>query len=49
MKNTSTKTSITLKAIQRELKAILENDIRKFTLPQYVNNKNAAFLQFIAA
>jgi hypothetical protein len=49
MKNTSTKTIITLKAIQQELKAILENDIRKFTAPQYINNKNAAFLQFIVA
>ncbi|WP_295672964.1 hypothetical protein [uncultured Mucilaginibacter sp.] len=48
MKNTSTKTIITLKAIQRELKAILENDIRMLTAPQYVNNKNAAFLQLIA-
>ncbi|HEY8780230.1 MAG TPA: hypothetical protein VIM16_01340 [Mucilaginibacter sp.] len=49
MKNTSTKTTITLKAIQQELKAILEKDIRKFTMPQYINNKNAAFLQFIVA
>jgi hypothetical protein len=49
MKNTAKNTSITLKAIQQELKTILENDIRKFTAPQYVNNKNAAFLQFIAA
>jgi hypothetical protein len=49
MKKTSTKPAITLKAIQQELKAILENDIRKFTAPQYVNNKNAAFLQFISA
>jgi hypothetical protein len=47
MKKTSTKT-ITLKAIQQELKAILENDIRKFTAPQYINNKNAAFLQLIS-
>lgn len=49
MKNASTKATITLKAIEQELKAILENDIRKFTAPQYINNKNAAFLQFIAA
>jgi len=49
MKTTSTKTTITLKSIQRELKTILENDIRKFTAPQYVNNRNAAFLQLIAA
>jgi hypothetical protein len=49
MKNTSNKTTIALKAIQQELKAILEDDIRKFTAPQYINNKNAAFLQFIAA
>jgi hypothetical protein len=49
MKNTSTKATITLRTIGLELKAILENDIRKFTAPQYINNKNAAFLQFIAA
>ena len=49
MKKTSTKPTITLKAIQKELKAILENDIRKFTAPQYVHNKNAAFMQFISA
>ena len=48
MKNTSTKTA-TLKAIELELKAILENDIRKFSAPRYTNFKNAAFLQFIAA
>jgi hypothetical protein len=48
MKSTSTKKTITLKAIQRELKAILENDISKFTAPQFINNQNAAFLQFIA-
>jgi hypothetical protein len=47
MKTTSTKTTITLKAIQQELKAILENDIRKFIGPQYINNKNAAFMQLI--
>jgi len=49
MKQTSTKNTITLKTIQRELKAILAKDITKFTSPQYLNNKNAAFLQFIAA
>ncbi|HWZ03409.1 MAG TPA: hypothetical protein VNX40_07320 [Mucilaginibacter sp.] len=48
MKNTATKTTITLKTIQRELKAILEVDIRKLTSPQYVNIRNAAFLQLIA-
>ena len=49
MKNTSTKAITTLKAIELELKSILENDIRKFTAPQYTNIKNAAFLQLIAA
>jgi len=49
MKKTSTKPTITLKAIQRELKTILENDIRKFTEPQYIGNKNAAFLLLISA
>ena len=49
MKTASTKTTVTIKSIQRELKAILENDIRKFNTPQYIKNKNAAFMQFIAA
>jgi len=49
MKTTSTKQSISLKSVEKELKAILENDIRKLNAPQYVNHKFAAFLQFIAA
>jgi hypothetical protein len=49
MKTTTTKTTTSLKAVEKELKAILENDIRKLTEPQYVNHKFAAFLQLIAA
>jgi hypothetical protein len=49
MKTTSTKTVISLKSVEKELKAILEQDIRKLNAPQYINNKYAAFLQFIAA
>jgi hypothetical protein len=49
MKTSSTQTTISLKAVEKELKAILEKDIRKFNAPQYVNNKYAAFLQLIAA
>jgi hypothetical protein len=49
MKNTATKTAVMLKAIELELKAILEADIRKFDTDKYVRNKNAAFLQLIAA
>ncbi len=49
MKTTSTKKFTSLKSIEKELKAILENDIRKFDAPQYTNHKFAAFLQLIAA
>jgi hypothetical protein len=49
MKNTSNKTTVMLKAIDLELKKILEADIRKFTAAKYSKNKNAAFLQLIAA
>ena len=49
MKKTSIKTTPTLRAIQKELKAILEDDIRKFNAPQYINHKHAAFLQLISA
>jgi hypothetical protein len=48
MKN-STKTTVLLKAIDLELKAILEQDIRKFNSAKFNRNKNAAFLQLIAA
>jgi hypothetical protein len=49
MKTATTKTTTSLRSVEKELKAILENDIRKLTGPQYVNNKFAAFLQLIAA
>jgi len=49
MKTTTTKSTVSLKSVEKELKAILEQDIRKFTAPQYINNKHAAFLQLIAA
>jgi len=49
MKTTATKPSISLKSVDKELKAILENDIRKFDAPQYAKHKFAAFLQLIAA
>jgi hypothetical protein len=48
MKNNTQKITL-LKAIDRELKAILEKDIRKFTAVADVENKYAAFLQLIAA
>jgi len=48
MKN-STNTTTLLKAIDKQLKTILEQDIRKFTDTRYNKNKNAAFLQLIAA
>jgi hypothetical protein len=47
MKN-STITTL-LKAIDKQLKTILEEDIRKFTGTHDVKNKNASFLQLIAA
>jgi len=46
MKATSTKTTTLVKAIDQQLKAILEKDIVKI---DDVNVKNAAFLQLIAA
>jgi hypothetical protein len=48
MKN-STSTTAIVKAIDKQLKAILEQDIRKFTDARDAKNKNAAFLQLIAA
>jgi hypothetical protein len=49
MKNTANKTTAMLKAIDLELKAILEADIKKLTTAKYIKNKNAAFMQLIAA
>jgi len=49
MKTTTTKNTTSLKAVEKELKAILEQDIRKLSAPQYINHKYAAFLQLIAA
>ena len=49
MKTATTKTTPSLKSVEKELKAILESDIRKLNGPQYVNHKFAAFLQLIAA
>jgi hypothetical protein len=49
MKTTATKPTISLKSVDKELKAILEDDIRKLNAPQYAKHKFAAFLQFIAA
>jgi len=46
MKTTSTKTSGLLKAIDKQLKMILESDILKI---EDANVKNAVFLQLIAA
>jgi len=47
MKN-STNTTVLLKALDLELKAILEKDIKAFKIKQQVKN-NATFLQAIAA
>ena len=49
MKANATKTATSLKSVEKELKAILETDIRKLNGPQYVNHRIAAFLQLIAA
>jgi len=49
MKTASTKPTISLKSVDKELKAILEDDIRKLNDPQYAKHKLAAFLQLIAA
>jgi len=46
MKTTATQTPDLLKAIDKQLKAILENDIRKI---EDKDIRNAAFLQLIAA
>jgi hypothetical protein len=45
---TSTKTTIVLKALDLELKAILKKDIEKFRQQQLKNNE-AAFRQLLAA
>jgi hypothetical protein len=47
MKN-ATKTTVLLKALDLELKAILEKDIKAFKIKQQAKN-NAAFPQAIAA
>ena len=49
MKISTTKKPVSLKSIEKEFKAILEDDIRKLTAPQYINHKFAAFMQLIAA
>ena len=46
MKTTSTKTTDLLKAIDQQLKMILESDILKI---EDANVRNAVFLQLIAA
>jgi hypothetical protein len=46
MKTTSTKTADILKAIDKQLKSILEKDILKI---KDANVRNAVFLQLIAA
>jgi len=46
MKTTSTKTADLVKAIDKQLKRILESDILKI---EDANVKNAVFLQLIAA
>jgi hypothetical protein len=46
MKTTSTKTTEVIKAIDKQLKAIIAKDILKL---DNVNVRNAAFLQLIAA
>ena len=48
MKN-STETDSLLKAIAKELKTILEKDIRKIMDPKDKEIKDAAFLQLIAS
>jgi hypothetical protein len=48
MKNSANAATL-LKAIDKKLKTILEEDIRKFTDTRDIKNKNAAFLQLIAA
>lgn len=48
-KKQTTKTAALLKAIELELKTILEDDVRKLHHIQDVRIKQAAFLQLIAA
>lgn len=48
MKTNQAKKHVSLRSIEKELKMILEDDIRKLNAPQYVNHKFAAFLQLIA-
>ena len=49
MKTTANKTTVMLKAIDLELKKILEADIKKLITAQYQKNRDAAFLQLKAA
>jgi hypothetical protein len=50
MKNsTQTTATVLLKAIDNELRSILENDVRKLAEAKEIKNRDAAFLQLIAA
>jgi hypothetical protein len=48
-KTTAAQTKVLLKAIDLELKTILEDDVRKLHLSGDARIKEAAFLQLIAA
>lgn len=48
-KKQTEKTAALLKAIEIELKAILEDDVRKLHRAEDIRIKQAAFLQLIAA
>ena len=48
-KKTTAETNALLKAIDLELKAILEDDVRKLQNAEDIRIKEAAFLQLIAA
>ena len=48
-KKTTAETTALLKAIELELKAILEDDVRKLHHAEDIRIKQAAFLQLIAA
>jgi len=48
-KKPATETTALLKAIELELKAILEDDVRKLHHAEDIRIKHAAFLQLIAA
>jgi hypothetical protein len=48
-KKPSTETTALLEAIELELKAILEDDVRKLQNAEDIRIKQAAFLQMIAA